>query len=178
MRPINIIIVYLFANLTVFAQNTVPNYPVPEYVNVPFYFNSNTNELNTLERQTPSHSSRPTSPVSMESLFSVPEMKSPVRFSTNSKPEFIVKISDADTDPSTIATMYNFKVNTKKRRERREYILSSAAAYAGSTVYTQSLPVTFKKISAGVYLMKFQFDPGEYFFDIKGSSFVYAFGID
>lgn len=178
MKLFNLTIILFAGAISLFGQNTASNYPVPEYVNVPFYFNPNTNQLSTLERQTPVQSSRPTGPISLETLISVPNMKSDIRFSVNSKPEFVIKISDVDIDPSTIATMYKFKVNPNKRRERREYIVSSATAYAGSTVNTQSLPLTFKKIYPGVYQIKYLYEPGEYFFDIKGSSFIYAFGID
>ncbi len=178
MKTITILFLCLIMGTFVFSQTTEANYPVPEYINVPMYYDPTTKELSTLERQTASHSTRPTSPISYESVYYIDRMKSPIRFSAASKPEIIVKISNPDIDPSTQVQMNVFKVNPHPKRERREFVNASSAVYAGSKVNNETLPINFKRVASGVYIIKYQFGPGEYFIGIKGNSYLYAFGID
>ena len=180
MKNLTILFLCLTMGNIVFSQTNGPGYPIPEYPNTPFSYDGNTNSLLPLEKLLYTKTNRPTSPVTMESLFYVEGTSSKVRFPSKGTISIIAKLKDTDIDPSEYVMVMKFKVNDHKKRERREYILSTVSPYHSERAKPQIVQCIYKKIGDGLVLLTLNnMEPGEYFVNFESAgNYTYCFGVD
>ena len=155
---------------TVFAQD---NYPIPEFDDKPMYFNSSTNSLEKLERQTANVEVKNKYFV-IEQYYYFEKKASDFRLKKNQPIQFIFKPAEPNKDIELQLFLFKYTINEKKNQ--RELQLSSSGV-AGSKSMNKNLPYDYKKLDTGLYMISVdELESGEY--GLATSTTTYLFGID
>jgi hypothetical protein len=149
-------------------------YPVPEFLNKPAYYNDHDTSLLQLERS-PYHQIIKTKALGFGGAtggFFLDGAASPVRIVAGTNVQFIIKVTPG-VDPETILELCQFTIKDGKR-----FIITVKATLGtGNTSVYVKIPFDVKKASEGVYVLTVSnMKPGEYF--LGGSDQMFAFGVD
>lgn len=175
---------YLFQFLFVLSLYTSVSaqdkqYPIPDFDNVPYYYDEATNTLHPIEKAIYKVEMKAKGLFGAGAYIVVQGSAATLRYSKNQKIQFIIHFDDARTEPSTLYTLIQFSINTKNNNNQREYLFKSQGLGHSETNNTQ-IAMTPKKIGDGLYLLTFngQNPVGEFALTIDKTKQGYAFGID
>lgn len=149
-------------------------HPIPEQVNVPYYYNANTNTLSELERVTYLTEKVRSGAWGRHNLIILPGSISPVRFSKKDAPKFLIRIDGLDAQPYTACPLNTCEINDKLKR--REWIASTTGMH-GKEEQHDEVFTSFTNLGDGLYLITLgkKLKDGQLFFMPAGSEQVYAF---
>jgi len=151
----------------------------PEYNNVFFLLDAASDNLIELERQTLKVKAHSHGFGGAESDLNLEGQKSPVRFKTGQKLEFIVRVSSPQTDPRGYLLLYSLQSKKNNRR-----LVVTKAGYAGMNFRTvleeSSIAFNATKYGESSYKIRATQDllPGEYLLLTRDARDGFAFGID
>jgi hypothetical protein len=152
------LVALILMSITLIARGQ--SVPEPEFKNSIGLVNGNA--LQALERISPTYVSKMKGLGygGADLLFTADGAASNVRINS-SGPQFVFKASDEDTDPSLIVKLLRVDVKKNKRLAKQGNV-----SMIGTTAAAENLvPVTFKKIKPGIYMITLQNAPlekGEY----------------
>jgi len=154
-------------------------YPIPDFDNVPYYYDESTNSLSQLEKANYHVETKAKGLWGSEIVIVIPEAAAKLRFSNTKKVQFIIHFDDPRKEPSTLYTLIPLTVNTKNNNNQREYRVKSTGLGHSETNTTQ-LQTNTKKIGEGLYIITFaaQIPIGEFAIRIEKTNQGYVFGID
>jgi hypothetical protein len=134
-------------SLTALGQSV----PEPEFKNSVAWLNDNS--LQNLERVSPAYVSKMKGLGygGADLLFTTEGAASNVRIS-QATPAFVFKASDEDTDPSLIIKLLKIDVKKGKRISKQGNVNMMGSSLASENL----IPLTYKKIKPGVYLLSLQ----------------------
>ena len=155
------------------ARPTSDKVKEPEYADSAFLLDSS-GSLKPLERQT-AHSN-----IKMKVLVNkhakrsmIYGAKSPVRISADQKPEFVIRPSARDVDPSTVIQFFSLKTN----KDNREFQMDITRTFSKPTA-----KVPFSVVKYGISSFKITptgtLPPGEYVISTTTTEQGYCFGVD
>ena len=172
-------VVLLFTLLVLTIQAQDKKYPMPDFDNVPYYYDESTNSLKDLEKAAYHIEYKAKGLFGAVQIIVVPGLSSNIRFSDKQSFKFIVHFDDTRTDPSTLCKLLQFTINSKNNNKQREYLIQSQGL-GHSETNTKAIDANFKKIGEGLYLITFTGAPpvGEFALTIDKTKQGYAFGID
>jgi len=162
--------------------STAINYPVPDFDNVAYYYDEATNTLVDLEKLNYHVETKAKGLFGGALVMVIPGSSSKIRFTTDDKIAFIIKLEDARTEPSVLCQLVQLDVNTKNNNNQREYMMKSSGLGHAETNET-SIEVKYKPIGekgSGLYLITLA-DPaltGEFAIALEKTQKAYGFGID
>lgn len=170
MHKYLLIVSILFSGI---AYSQEVNYPEPDFLNKPMYYNHDTKQLEQLEKQV-AQTKIKNKFVVIETYYYFTGIKSPFRLNKLSEYKFIIKIEHPDKELDL--QLYLYKYNQNSNNDTRELKLSTASAINSKTV-NQNISFDYKKLKDDVFLVIAQgLEPGEYGF--ATTSATYLFGID
>lgn len=149
------------ATPTSIGSSSTSSVVVPEFVNVPVYFDSTSNSHKRFEQPFVNFTTRLTGLVSAEAVVVLTQLTSTVRFKAGSIPKFYVKVMGSD--PTSTIRLFELYLN--KGKNQRELVLSkSGLGNAGSRLTPINLD--YKNMGGDVYEIAIQtpLTKGEYSF--------------
>jgi hypothetical protein len=151
-------ILALFICNVIFAQTI---YPEPDFTYSPAWYDASSKSLKNFERLPVNKGARATGMYSTEILIIFAGETSTTQFNINSIPPIIVKMNNANEDPSAIIQMGKLQVNHHKKQ--REFIMGKAGLGSNKTT-VNTMVIDFKKVGNGVYqiIPSQNMEPGEY----------------
>lgn len=166
--------------LTLLAFTTLAQaqtYPLPDYDNSPFYYNSAKNELVELDANQFVVGARPKGLTGAEAALYIDGTTSKNKIE-KTEAAFIVKLQSG-TDPRTLMDLNKATVN--QHSGKREFVVYKKGMFTAEGTNT-TVDIAFKKIGDGLYLVtpKAELTSGEYFFSLMANSksrIVYCFTI-
>lgn len=172
-----IYIVALLITQTLQAQEKT--YPMPDYDNVPYYYNETDNTLTPLDKANYKVEAKSKGLWGAGIYIVIPDAAAKLRYTASQKPQFIIHFDDARTEPSTLYQLVPLTVNTKNNNSQREYMVKSSGVGHAETNTTQ-IAMNAKKIGDGLYLLTFkgEIPSGEFALSIEKTKQGYDFGID
>ena len=155
------------------AQNNL----MPQFDNVPYFYEDSTKPLKEVERAQYRFQTREKGMYGTQSVIIVPGPQAKTRYSINQPLAFVVRFSDARTRPDGLIRLVAFTINEKKKQ--REYVFQTAGVGHAET-QDGSLPITFKTLGPGLYLITLNEKPaaGEYALVLDKVQEGYVFGIE
>ena len=159
-----------------FASGTLSakEYPIPEFLNKPAYYNEHDASLVSLERSPyqPLVKARALGLGGGTAGFFLEGPASPVRITASANLEFMLKVTPG-VDPETILDLGQFTIKDGKRI----FITTKIKLLSADSTSYAKIPYGIKKTSEGVYLLSMSnLKPGEYF--LGSADYMFAFGID
>ena len=176
MKKTALLLTLVLLQFLCFAQTTTTtNYPDPDFVDQPFWYDSKKSSLRSFEKAPRQSASRSVGLYGAEAVSYIDGNESPLQFTNSENLAIIIKV-EKGVDPSDVIRF--FKMKSKKNS--REYVAASVSAWDGGSKSSEGGMniLEFKKIREGIFQIQFNYKlaRGEYAF-INSKSF-YAFGIE
>ena len=172
-------VLFLFAH-NISAQET-KKVQEPEYIGVFAFLDPGTSNLQDLERQTPEAKVKVKAfgYGGAESSMQIKGDRSPIRFKTNQKLEFIVRTASQQIDPMSLIQLFSFTPNKGMRRLMMAKVGSIGMS---SKAVTNQSAISFNVAKYGDSSFKVvpanTLSPGEYCLSTSTSTDAFCFGID
>jgi hypothetical protein len=153
--------------------------PDPEFHGTVYWLDRGNNKLNALERQKPMVAAH-VNPIHARNTLEVEGKRSPVRFTADSKPEFVFQ-GRQGVDPQTLARIVTFTV-TKGHRElttmQTSGVFLPGAREKDPDKYSVSFQSSRYNGSSIEITPTMPLKPGEYGIELQTGRFYFCFGVD
>lgn len=153
----------------------------PEYLGIVALIDSAIGNLILLERKTPEQKIKVKAMgfAGGEGYLQIEGEQSPIRFKTDQKLEFVVRVSSQQIDP--VSSIQFFRFESKKGKRRMILVKVGAMAISSKSTASQSA-VSFDAAKYGESSFRFSAAspllPGEYCLSAAGTNDAFCFGID